>query len=103
MTMRRAMFILCAVGVSLALATAVSPWASSAPDGLERVAADQRFLDRERPAGAQEHAPATGYVFPGLGAGRGATAAAGFAGTLLVLGAGTGVAMLVVRRRAQQP
>lgn len=101
--MRRAIFILCAVGVSLLLAGAVSPWASSAPDGLNRVAADQRFLDRERVADVQRHAPAAGYAVPGLGRGRGATAAAGFAGTLLVLAAGTGMTLLVVRRRTQRP
>lgn len=96
--MRRAIFILCAIGVSLALATAISPWASSAPDGLNRVAADQRFLDHEHVAKVQEHAPAAGYALPGTGTGRSATAAAGLVGTLLVLAAGTGVALLVVRR-----
>lgn len=99
---RRMVFIVCAVGVSLALATAVSPWASNAPDGLNKVAADQRFLDHERMADVQRHAPAAGYAIPGLGAGRGATAAAGLAGTLLVLAAGTGMALLVVRRGADR-
>lgn len=100
--MRRVIFILCAVGVSLALATAVSPWASSAPDGLEKVAGDQQFLEQGRVSGVQDHAPVADYALPGLGTGRSATAAAGLAGTLLVLGAGTGVTLLAVRRRTHR-
>lgn len=97
--MRRTAFILCAVGVALALATIASPWASSDPDGLEKVAEQQQFLDRARTAGVQQQAPAPDYAFPGVHDASTATAAAGFAGTLLVLAAGTGVGMLVVRRR----
>lgn len=97
--MRRTVFILCAVGVAVALATFVSPWASSDPDGLEKVAEQQQFLDSARPAGFQQHAPAPDYAFPGVDHGPAATAAAGLAGTLLVLAAGTGVGLLVARRR----
>lgn len=97
--MHRTAFILCAVGVAVALATVVSPWASSNPDGLEKVAEQQQFLDRGRLAGVQQHSPAPDYAFPGVRDASAATAAAGFAGTLLVLAAGTGVGMLVVRRR----
>lgn len=97
--MRRTVFILCAVGVALALATIVSPWASSHPDGLEKVAEQQQFLDSARQAGVQQQAPAPDYAFPGVSDGSAATAAAGFTGTLLVLAAGTAIGLLVVRRR----
>lgn len=97
--MRRTVFILCALGVALALATIVSPWASSDPDGLEKVAEQQQFLDSARPAGVQQQAPAPDYAFPGVRDGSAATAAAGFTGTLLALAAGSGIGLLVVRRR----
>ncbi|MFA9272212.1 MAG: PDGLE domain-containing protein [Baekduiaceae bacterium] len=97
--MRRTVFILCAIGVSLALATVVSPWASSHPDGLEKVADQQQFLDSARQAGVQQQAPAPDYAFPGVRDASAATAAAGVTGTLLVLAAGTGIGLLVARRR----
>ncbi len=42
---RRAVALLVAVGLTLSLGIAVfgAPWASSSPDGLERVAADEGF------------------------------------------------------------
>lgn len=101
--MRRVTFILCAVGASLALATFASPWASPDPDGLEKVAEQQRFLDDGRLAGVQEDAPAPDYAFPGVDDASTATAVAGFAGTILTLAVGTGVALLVVRRRPRTP
>ena len=51
--------------VAIGLATAVSPLASSSPDGLEKVAEDQGFLDEGRLAGVQEDAPVPDYAFPG--------------------------------------
>ena len=64
----------------IGLATAVSPFASSAPDGLNRVAADQGFAAR----GRRQDAPVAGYAFPGVDDERLATGLAGFAGTLVV-------------------
>lgn len=49
------LFILLGVGLALALAFFVSPFASSSPDGLERVAIDQGFEGQ-----ATEHAMASG-------------------------------------------
>jgi hypothetical protein len=83
-----------AIAVAIGLATAASPFASSSPDGLERVAADHGFGHR---AEARD-APVRDYAFPGIDDPRLATGAAGFTGTLVVLAAGWGL-MAAARRR----
>lgn len=75
-----------ALAVAIGLATAVSPFASSSPDGLERVASDQAFSEHGRLAKLQEGSPVPDYAFPGVENERVATGLAGFAGTLLVFG-----------------
>ena len=94
--MRR--FTILALAVAIGLGTAASPFASSSPDGLERVAGDQGFLDRGRVAAVQEHAPAPDYGVPGVADGRVATGLARFAGTLLVFGLASGAGELARRR-----
>jgi hypothetical protein len=89
-----------ALAVAIGLATAVSPFASASPDGLEKVAGDQAFLDRGRLAPVQESAPAPDYAFPGVDDPRLATALAGFTGTLLVFALGAGAVAVVRRPRA---
>ena len=90
------LFTILALAVAIGLATAASPFASASPDGLERVASDQAFLDRGE---AAETSAFSDYAVPGVPDERLATGLAGFAGTLLVFGAGSGVA-LVARRAA---
>jgi PDGLE domain len=91
-------FTILALAVAVGLATAASPLASSSPDGLERVAQDNGFLDRGRLGPAQDRAPAPDYAAPGISDERIATGVAGFAGTLLVFALGAGGATLVRRR-----
>jgi len=60
-------FILAGLLVSVALALLVSPWASSAPDGLEKVAEDKGFIEKaEETDPAWESAPIPDYAVPGL-------------------------------------
>jgi hypothetical protein len=99
--MRRG-FLAVALALAVGLATAVSPLASGSPDGLERVAGDQGFLDRGRVASVQRRAPVAGYAFPGVHDGRVATGLAGFTGTIGVFAVGAGLA-LALRRRARGP
>jgi PDGLE domain len=87
------------LALSVGLATAVSPFASAAPDGLERVAQTHGFAGAGTPHAVQEDAPLADYAFPGVADGRVATGMAGFAGTLAVFGLGHGLA-LALRRRA---
>jgi hypothetical protein len=88
------LFTILALVFAVGLATAVSPFASTQPDGLERVAADRGFLAD----GRARAAPAADYAFPGIADERVATGLAGLAGTLAVFGAGLGVARLGRRR-----
>jgi hypothetical protein len=90
------LFTVLALALAIGLATAVSPYASSSPDGLEKVAGDKAFLDRGE---AQETSVLSDYALPGIGDERVATGLAGFAGTLLVFGIGYGV-VVMARRRA---
>jgi hypothetical protein len=83
-------FTILAVALAIGLATAASPFASTAPDGLNRVAADHGFETNARTT--------SNYAFPGVGDPRLATGLAGFTGTLIVLGLGLGL-MTLARRR----
>jgi len=77
------------VGLLIALALVlIAPLASSHPDGLERVAEDQGFIER-----AQEpfYNVIPDYTFPGISNEATATVAAGLAGTLLMFGLGFGL------------
>lgn len=75
-------FIGLALAVAVGLGTAVSPWASPHPDGLERVAEDQGFAEAGTLAAVQEDSPVPDYAFPGIEDPRVATGVAGFVGTL---------------------
>ena len=81
------------LGLALAvgLAVFVSPYASSSPDGLEKVAESKSFIDDGRLHALQESSPVPDYAFPGVSDPRLATALAGFTGTLLVAIAGVGI------------
>ena len=87
--------------VAVVLAVALAPFASSSPDGLQKVAEDKGFAGQARLHAAQQRgSPIPGYAFPGVADPRLATALAGLAGTLGVLAAGYG-AGLVIRRRGR--
>ena len=96
--MRR--FTILALAVAILLGAALAPFASSSPDGLERVAAEQGFADRGRLAPVQRHAPAGGYAFPGIDDAHVATGLAGLAGALGVFLLGAGLVAVVRRPRA---
>jgi len=85
-----------AIAAVLAL---VSPLASAAPDGLERVAEDLGFLQTER--GPVVQAP-TGvlpdYTVPGLASEQASTILAGVIGVVIVVALAYGVALLVRNR-----
>jgi PDGLE domain len=93
------LFTILALAIAVGLATAVSPYASSSPDGLEKVAGDKAFLDQGRLHSIQEESPVPDYAVPGIDDPRLATGLAGFGGTLLVFGAGYAL-VAATRRRA---
>jgi hypothetical protein len=85
--------LLLAVGVAL-----LSPLASPHPDGLERVAEDEGFIERAQDA-PYELIP--DYVFPGIADERLATILAGIVGTLVVFGLTAGLTWALRRRSGQ--
>ncbi len=93
-------FTILALAVAVGLATAASPYASSSPDGLEKVAAEQAFLERGELHAVQEESPVPDYAVPGVDDPRAATGLAGFVGTLVVFGLGYAIAARAGRPRA---
>jgi hypothetical protein len=87
------LFTILALALAIGLATAASPFASTAPDGLNRVAEDHSFSD----AGKSQDGPIPGYAFPGVANEHVAKGLAGFTGTLLVFAVGFG--LVAVARR----
>jgi cobalt/nickel transport protein len=82
--------------IAVLLALIVSPFASSSPDGLERVAKDKGFLEKGE-VKSTVHSPIPDYLMPGIKNEKIATAIAGVSGTLLVFGFGYGLAALLGR------
>lgn len=68
--------------------------ASSAPDGLERVATDKNFLTK---AYSAIKSPMPEYLFPGMPEGKVTTALAGILGVTLIYFLGTALAKLLMR------
>lgn len=94
-------FFLTGLATALLIAIFLSPFASSDPDGLDRVSEDLKFSEKESP-----DAPATklpfanlfeGYALKGVPEGV-ATPLAGLVGTLATFGVAWGIGQLVVRR-----
>lgn len=86
------------IGLFLALALVLlAPLASSHPDGLERVAEDEGFIDQAEDA-SYEIIP--DYAFPGIKNANSATIVGGLFGALLIFGLVYGLAWLL-RRRSQ--
>ncbi|MGL6338828.1 MAG: PDGLE domain-containing protein [Waterburya sp.] len=98
---RNLAFILSSLGVALIIAIFVSPFASSDPDGLDRVSQDLKFEHK-----ASEDAPAQKLPFARLfdeyalkGVPEGiATPMAGLVGTLATFGLAWGTGKLLVKK-----
>jgi hypothetical protein len=89
-------FWVAAVALALLLAGVVSWYASSSPDGLERVAEDHGFVDRADHL--LDDGPLAGYGVEGVEDERLSGGLAGVAGVLVTLAAGAVVFRLVRRR-----
>jgi hypothetical protein len=90
-------FILGGLVVALVLAGVVSGFASSEPDGMERVAIDEGFIDT-----AEDHdladSPVADYGVEGVDNERVSTGLAGLIGVVVTFGIGCAL-FLVVRKR----
>ena len=95
---KQSKFLIAGFVLSLVLAGVVSNFASSSPDGLEKVAEDIGFLDS-----AKDHTYADGpladYGVKGIENERLSTGAAGVIGVIATAGVSTGL-FFVLRRRS---
>jgi cobalt/nickel transport protein len=97
MDKRQWTYWLIGLGVALVLAVCLSPFASSAPDGLERVAEEKGFAEKGEGPVAWSWAPLPDYGVAGE-EGWWPTCAAGAVGTLGVFAAAFGLGKLLARR-----
>lgn len=90
-------FVIAAIVISLVCAGVVSYYASSSPDGLNKVAADKGFDSTEKDS-ATDGSPFAGYDAAGVDNERLGGAAAGVAGVAVVLLLAGGLGYVVRRR-----
>ena len=95
---RRTLFI-AGLLVTLVLAGVVSFYASSAPDGLNKVAEDKGFSEHAADSPVAD-SPLADYGVKGVRNERLSGGLAGVIGVAIVLALGTGVAYVVRRRRS---
>lgn len=97
---RNQAFAITGLGIALLIAIFLSPFASSDPDGLNRVSEDLGFVDREHPEAPATQLPFAqifeGYALKGVPEGV-ATPLAGLVGTLVTFGLAWGAGKLFVR------
>ena len=100
MTRHTMAFLLAGLAVALILAVGVSGFASSKPDGLEKVAAQQSFDAGERPHPLAA-GPFAGYGTRGLGDDGFGRGVAGLVGVVLTFAVAGGAVRFASRRRAR--
>lgn len=103
---RNRAFVVSGLGIALLIAIFLSPFASKAPDGLDRVSEDLKFGDKELQAKPAQQLPF--YAIFNEYAVRGvpeqfATPLAGLAGTLVTFGLAWGAGKLLVRKPGKLP
>ena len=91
-------FVVAGLVVAALLALLVSPYASSEPDGLNKVAIDEGFAEHETPHVLAD-APTAGYGIESISSERWSTGFAGLLGVTVTFGVCFGITRLAVRRR----
>ncbi len=96
-------YVFVGLGVSLLLALFLSPFASSRPDGLEKVAAIHGFSEKGEGGSLWKHAPLRDYLFPEIRNEKVSTALSGLVGTLAIFFLAAGIGKLVRRPNDEAP
>jgi PDGLE domain len=101
---RKSVWLLVAGGliVALGLAFFISPFASSSPDGLNKVAIDHGFDGQEQES-ATADSPLAGYGVKGVDDDSLSTGLAGIIGVAITFGIGMILFGLLVRFRSKRP
>jgi cobalt/nickel transport protein len=101
MSKRNRIFVLSGLGVAILIAVFLSPFASSDPDGLDRVSQDLKFENKAHEDNPAKKLPFYSifdeYALRGVPEGM-ATPMAGLIGTLATFGIAWGIGKLAVRR-----
>jgi cobalt/nickel transport system permease protein len=102
--MNRRTWVFIGVGLVIAFALAffASPYASSQPDGLEKVAAE-KGVDRDAEAHALEGGPLADYGVEGVDNAKLSTGLAGIIGVTATFALGYGLLLLVRASRRREP
>ena len=96
-------FIWVGLGVCLLLALFLSPFASSSPDGLEKVAETKGFAEKGEGGAFWKYAPIPDYAIPWIKDEWISTAASGLVGTLAIFFIAWGLGMLLAAGREAAP
>lgn len=96
------LFVVAALSLAVALAAFVAPFASAAPDGLDKFAADHGPAEQTEGREVWTGAPMADYKVGSIRNERLSTGIAGVAGTLAVFGVAFGVAQVIRRRKATE-
>lgn len=88
--------------IALILAIFVSPFASSAPDGLEKIAEEKGFIEYAEDKEVWKKSPLPDYTVPGISSEGFSTGLAGLVGTAVMFALGFGVIKLLGGRSVHQ-
>jgi cobalt/nickel transport protein len=88
-------FLWIGLGISLLLALFISPFASSSPDGLEKVADTEGFAEKAKGGSIWNYAPLPDYGIPRIKNEKLSTALSGLIGTLAIFFLAIGIGKLI--------
>ena len=95
-------FILIGLGISLLLALFLSPYASTSPDGLEKVAETKGFSEKGESWKFWKHAPLPDYAIPWIKNEKVSTALSGLIGTIAIFFIALGIGRLIKKTRSKK-
>jgi len=90
------------LGVSLLLALFLSPFASSSPDGLEKLTETKGFSEKGKGWKVWQYAPFSEYAIPWIKNEKVSTALSGLVGTVAIFFIGMGIGKLIKRSTTQK-
>ncbi len=91
-------FIWIGLGIALLLALFLSPFATTSPDGLEKMAGTKGFSEKGESSKFWKYAPLPDYAIPWIKNAKVSTALSGLTGTLAIFLIAMGFAKLIKKR-----
>ena len=95
-------FVWIGLGVALLLALFLSPFTSTSPDGLEKVAESKGFSEKGESLKFWKYAPLPDYTLPWIKNERVSTALSGLIGTLAIFFIVLGIGRLIKNNRPKR-